>query len=140
LSTGSTGIGHACNSPDGRYAMITSYGNNVVTVVDFETLTPVKDLTIGSGRMGDVAFTQDTDVGEGWCLNVSAGIQDEQRSLARDKTAARLITEIHIAGRIHNVQDVILAVLLLIIQAHDFRSNGYAGLFLDIRIIEHLRV
>ena len=120
--------------------MITSYGNNVVTVVDLETLTPVKDLTMGSGRKGDVAFTQDTDVGEGWCLNVLAGIQDAQRSLARDQTAARLIAEIHIAGRIHEVQDVILAVLLLIIQEHDFRSKGYAGFFLDIRIIEHLRV
>lgn len=59
-STKSTGIGHAYNTPDGRYAFITNYGNNVVTVLDARTLQPVKDLTIGKGRMGHVTFTRDS--------------------------------------------------------------------------------
>jgi YVTN family beta-propeller protein len=57
--TKSTGIGHAYNTPDGRYAVITNYGNNVVSVVDAKTLAPVKDLQIGKGRMGHIAFTRD---------------------------------------------------------------------------------
>ena len=59
LTTASNGIGHAYNSPDGRYAMITNYGNNTVTIVDTHSMNPVKDFTIGKGRMGHVAFTRD---------------------------------------------------------------------------------
>jgi YVTN family beta-propeller protein len=58
-STNSTGIGHAYNTPDGRYAFITNYGNNVVSILDARTLQTVRDLTIGKGRMGHVAFTRD---------------------------------------------------------------------------------
>ncbi len=58
-STKSTGIGHAYNTPDGRYVVVTNYGNNVVSVLDARTLATVKDLTIGKGRMGHVAFTAD---------------------------------------------------------------------------------
>lgn len=57
--TASTGVGHAYNSPDGRYAFITNYGNNVVSILDSKTLRVVRDLTIGKGRMGHVAFTPD---------------------------------------------------------------------------------
>lgn len=57
--TRSTGVGHAYNTPDGRYAVITNYGNNVVSILDAKTLAIVKDLTIGKGRMGHVAFTRD---------------------------------------------------------------------------------
>jgi YVTN family beta-propeller protein len=58
-ATRSTGIGHAYNSPDGRYAFVTNYGNNVVSILDAKTLAVVKDLAIGKGRMGHVAFTRD---------------------------------------------------------------------------------
>ncbi len=59
LTTASRGIGHAYNSPDGRYAIITNYGNNTVSIVNTHTLNPVKDFTIGKGRMGHAAFTKD---------------------------------------------------------------------------------
>ena len=59
FDTASTGIGHAYNAPDGRYTMITNYGNNVVTIVDLGTLKPVKDLMMGTGRMGHAAYTPD---------------------------------------------------------------------------------
>jgi YVTN family beta-propeller protein len=57
--TKSTGIGHAYNTPDGRYAVITNYGNNVISVLDANSLAVVKDLAIGKGRMGHIAFTKD---------------------------------------------------------------------------------
>ena len=59
LTTASNGIGHAYNSPEGRYTMITNYGNNTVSIIDTVTLNPVKDFTIGKGRMGHVAYTKD---------------------------------------------------------------------------------
>ncbi|BBD76508.1 beta-propeller fold lactonase family protein [Hydrogenophilus thermoluteolus] len=59
LTTASNGIGHTYNTPDGRYAVVTNYGNNVITVIDITELRTVKDLRIGAGRMGHVAFTPD---------------------------------------------------------------------------------
>lgn len=63
MTTASNGVGHAYNSPDGRYEVITNYGNNVITIVDLQKMAPVKDLMIGTGRMGHVAFTSDSRFG-----------------------------------------------------------------------------
>ncbi|WIM06233.1 MAG: YncE family protein [Candidatus Nitricoxidivorans perseverans] len=58
--TGSSGIGHTYNTPDGKYAVVTNYGNNKISIIDAKTFKLVKDLTIGKGRMGHVAFTSDS--------------------------------------------------------------------------------
>lgn len=58
--TVSTGIGHTYNSPDGKYAVVTNYGNNWVSIIDnTQNFKVVKDLAIGKGRMGHIAFTRD---------------------------------------------------------------------------------
>lgn len=58
--TVSTGIGHTYNSPDGKYAVVTNYGNNWVSIIDnTQNFKVVKDLAIGKGRMGHIAFTKD---------------------------------------------------------------------------------
>jgi YVTN family beta-propeller protein len=59
LTTGSNGIGHTYNSPDGKLALVTNYGNNVLSIVDIAKRAVVKDVRIGGGRMGHVAFTKD---------------------------------------------------------------------------------
>lgn len=68
----STGIGHAYNTPDGRYQVITNYGNNVIAIVDTGSWEVVKHLTIGSGRMGHIAFTPDSRFG--YVSNAKDGI------------------------------------------------------------------
>jgi YVTN family beta-propeller protein len=57
--TGSTGIGHTYNTPDGKYAVVTNYGNNTISVIDAKTFRLVKDIRLGKGRMGHIAFTPD---------------------------------------------------------------------------------
>ena len=58
--TVSTGIGHTYNSPDGKYEVVTNYGNNWVSIIDnTQGFKVVKDLNVGKGRMGHVAFTKD---------------------------------------------------------------------------------
>lgn len=59
ILTGSTGVGHAYNTPDGKYAVITNYGNNVISIIETGSWKLVKDMTIGKGRMGHIAFTRD---------------------------------------------------------------------------------
>ena len=63
ITTASTGVGHTYNTPDGKYAVVTNYGNNVISIIDLSTLSVVKDLIVGSGRMGHIAFTQDGQYG-----------------------------------------------------------------------------
>ncbi|MCS6786992.1 MAG: hypothetical protein NZ524_08195 [Thiobacillaceae bacterium] len=59
LSTASNGVGHTYNSPDGKYAVVTNYGNNVISIIDLKKMATVQDLVIGKGRMGHIAFTKD---------------------------------------------------------------------------------
>ncbi len=59
ILVGSTGVGHAYNTPDGKYAVITNYGNNVISIIETGSWKLVKDMEIGKGRMGHIAFTKD---------------------------------------------------------------------------------
>jgi YVTN family beta-propeller protein len=62
--TVSNGIGHTYNTPDGRYAVVTNYGNNWVSIIDnTQDFKVVKDLAVGKGRMGHIAFTPDSRYG-----------------------------------------------------------------------------
>jgi DNA-binding beta-propeller fold protein YncE len=63
LTAASNGVGHTYNSPDGKYAVVTNYGNNVISIIDVAAQRIVKDLKIGNGRMGHIAFTQDSKFG-----------------------------------------------------------------------------
>jgi DNA-binding beta-propeller fold protein YncE len=63
LTTASNGVGHTYNTPDGKHAVVTNYGNNVITVIDIANRRTVKDLKIGAGRMGHIAFTADGKAG-----------------------------------------------------------------------------
>jgi len=63
ITTASNGIGHTYNSPNGKYAVVTNYGNNVISIIDIANLKVVKDLKIGNGRMGHIAFTPDSKFG-----------------------------------------------------------------------------
>lgn len=63
LETKSSGIGHAYNTPDGRRAVITNYGNNWISIIDLAQMRIVKEMPIGTGRMGHIAFTKDSRYG-----------------------------------------------------------------------------
>ncbi len=60
ITTASTGIGHTYMTPNGKFAVVTNYGNNVISIIDTMAMVVVKNLTIGTGRMGHVAFTKDS--------------------------------------------------------------------------------
>jgi len=87
LTTASNGVGHTYNTPDGRHAVVTNYGNNVISIIDVEDMATVKDLTIGKGRMGHVAFTEDGRFG--YVSNAGDG-----NLYKIDMTSLELITEI----------------------------------------------
>ena len=88
------------------------------------------DLVIGVERL--------IDVGERLRLDALAGVDHQQRAFAGRQRARDLIGEVDMAGRVHQVEDVILAVLGAVVQPHGLRLDGDAAFALDIHGIEHL--
>ncbi len=78
------------------------------------------------------------DVGERLRLDALAGVDHEQRALAGGERTVDLIGEVDMAGRVDEIEDVILAVVGAVIEPHRLRLDGDAALALDIHGIEHL--
>ena len=78
------------------------------------------------------------DIGEGLRLDALAGIHHQQRAFAGGQAARHFIAKVHMARRVHQVEDIILAVLGLVIQPHGLGLDGDAAFPLDIHRIENL--
>ena len=78
------------------------------------------------------------DVGQRLRLDALGGVDDQQRALAGGEAAAHLIGEVDMAGRVHQVEDVVLAVLGAVIEPHGLRLDRDPALLLDVHIVEHL--
>ena len=78
------------------------------------------------------------DIGQRLRLDALAGIDHQKRSLTGRQRARHLIAEIDMARRVHQVQDVILAVIGGVVQPHRLCLDGDPALALDIHIVEDL--
>ena len=78
------------------------------------------------------------DVGQRLRFDALAGVDHQQTALAGGQAAAHLIGEVDMAGRVHQVEGVGLAVGGLVGEADRLRLDGDAALFLEIHVVEHL--
>ena len=78
------------------------------------------------------------DVGERLRLDPLARVDHQQRALAGGERARHLVGEVDVAGRVHEVENVGLAVLGLVFEADGVGLDGDAALALDVHRIEHL--
>ena len=78
------------------------------------------------------------DVGQRLRLDALAGVDHQQRALAGGERAVDLVGEVDMAGRVDQVEDVVLAVARLVVEPHGLRLDGDAALALDVHRIEHL--
>ena len=78
------------------------------------------------------------DVGQRLRLDALAGVDHQQRALAGGERARHLIGEVDMAGRVDQVEDVVLAIVGLVVEAHGLRLDGDAALALDVHVVEHL--
>ena len=94
----------------------------------------------GHGTKNDFVIVLDglVDVGEGLGLDPLRGVDDEQRALARGEAAGDLVGEVDVAGGVHQVELIGLAVLGGVVEAHGLRLNGDAALFLNVHVIKDL--
>ncbi len=75
------------------------------------------------------------DIGQRLRLDALAGVDHQQRALAGGERAVDLVGEVDVAGGVDQIEDVILAVARLVIQAHGLRLDGNAALALDVHRI-----
>ena len=71
-------------------------------------------------------------------LDPLASIDHQKGALACGEGARHLVSEVHVAGRVHEVEDIGLSVLGFVFEAHRLRFDGDAALALDVHGIEHL--
>ena len=77
-------------------------------------------------------------VGQGLRLDALGSVHHQQRSLAGGQGAADLIGEVHMAGRVDQVQGVGFAVLGLVVHAHGLALDGNAALALQLHAVQNL--
>ena len=78
------------------------------------------------------------DIGQRLGLDPLAGIDHEQRALTCGQAARDLVGKVHMARRVHQVEDIGLTVSSGVIQPHGLGLDGDAAFLLDIHGIEHL--
>ena len=77
-------------------------------------------------------------VRDGLCLDALCRIDDEQRALAGGERPGHLVGEIHVAGRVDDVELIVLAVGSAEHERHALRLDGDAAFTLDVHGIEDL--
>jgi hypothetical protein len=77
-------------------------------------------------------------VGEGLRFHALAGVHDQKRPLAGGQAARHLVGEVHVPRGIDEVQDVVLPVLRLVVEAHRVLLDGDPALALEVHGIEEL--
>ena len=78
------------------------------------------------------------DVGQRLRLDPLARVDDQERALAGGERARHLVGEVDVAGRVHEIEDVGLAVAGPVFEPDRLRLDGDAALALDVHRIEHL--
>ena len=94
---------------------------------------------VDDGDDFEVVSESEIEIGDGLCLYPLRGIHDKQRPFARGDGTGYLIGEVHMAGRVDEVEDVFLAAALVL------HLDGVAlyrdALFaFQLHVIEYLRL
>ena len=88
------------------------------------------DLVVGVDRL--------VDIGQRLRLDALRGVDHQQRALAGAQRARHLIGEVDMAGRVDQIEDVVLAIVGAVFQPHGLRLDGDAALALDVHRVQHL--
>ncbi len=78
------------------------------------------------------------DVGQRLGFHALRGVDHQNGAFAGGQRARHLIGEVDVTRRVHQVEDIVLAILGLVFQTHRLGLDGDAALLLDIHIIENL--
>ena len=93
---------------------------------------------VDDGNDLEVVVDGQIRVGERLRLDALRGIDEQQRALAGGQRTRDLVREIDVAGRVDQVEDVLLAVLRLVVQPDRVRLDRDAALALEVHVVEDL--
>ena len=86
----------------------------------------------------EVVVDREVGVGERLRLDALRRVDDQQRALAGGERARDLVGEVDVPGGVDQVEDVVLAVLGLVVELTDARLDRDAALALEVHVVEHL--
>ena len=87
----------------------------------------------------DAEVERGVAVGHRLRLDALAGVDDQQRALARRERPADLVREVDVAGRVDQIELVGAAVPRGVLERRGLRLDRDAALALDVHRVEHLR-
>ena len=88
----------------------------------------------------EVVVNGQVGVGERLRLDSLGRIDEQQGAFARRERPRDLVAEIDVAGRVDQVQDVLLTIVGRVVQAYWVRFDGDPAFALEVHGIEHLRL
>ena len=87
----------------------------------------------------EAAVDGQVGVGQRLRLDPLRRVDQQQRALARRQRPGHLVAEVDVARGVNQVEDVALAVLSLVVEAHRMGLDGDAALALEVHAVEDLR-
>ena len=78
------------------------------------------------------------DIRERLRFDPLAGVDNQKRAFASGERSRHLVSEVDMAGRVHEVEDIKLAIVGPVFEPDRLRLDGDAALALDVHGIEHL--
>jgi hypothetical protein len=85
-----------------------------------------------------VVLESQVGIGQRLGLDALAGVDHQERPLARGKTTRHLVGKIHMTGGVDEVELIVTPIPGLVIHAHGLSFDGDAPLALDVHAVEHL--
>ena len=101
---------------------------------------------VGAGQIDLVQYRHDLmvmiqreiDVGQGLRFHALCGVHHQQRAVAGREGAGNLIVEVHMAGGINEIQNILRAVPVPVRDADGLRLDGNAALAFQIHLVQIL--
>ena len=93
---------------------------------------------VEDGHDLEVRVHREVGVRDGLGLHALRGVHHEKRALARAHRAAHLVGEVHVAGRVEEVEEIGLAVLRLVLHRHRMALDRDAAFALEVHGVEGL--
>jgi hypothetical protein len=94
---------------------------------------------VDDGNDREIVLRREERVGDSLRLDALACIHHQQRAFASGKRARNFIGKIDVAGRVNQVELVLVSILRLVVKTNALGFDGDAALALEVHRVEHLR-
>ncbi len=87
-----------------------------------------------------IVIQRQIDIGQSLCFDALRRVYDQDRTITGSQATGNFIVEVHMSGRIDQIEDIFIAVICLIDDAAGLRLDRDTSLALQFHIIQDLRL